>query len=57
MFWLIVLIATLVVVGLAVFAGLALRGGGKHKLSEDEMLALKTSGAFKERKSGMDGDH
>lgn len=56
MFWAIVLVATLAVIGLAVFAGFALKDGRKHKLSRDEMMALKTSGAFKERKSGMDGE-
>jgi hypothetical protein len=56
MFWAIVLIATLTVIGLAVFAGISLKDSRKHKASEAEMMALKTSGAFKERKSGMDGE-
>lgn len=52
MFWLWILGLVGVVVGASVLVGLNLKDSRKHRTSREEMLALKSSGAFKHRKSG-----
>jgi hypothetical protein len=50
-FWIGILVLVLVVVGVSVLVGLTMRPARKHKLTQDEMLALKTSGALDHRKT------
>jgi uncharacterized membrane protein len=52
-FWIGIVVLVLVVVGVSVIVGLVVKPPRKHKLSREEMLALKTSGALENRKSGM----
>jgi ABC-type Na+ efflux pump permease subunit len=52
-FWIGIVVLVLVVVGVSVIVGLTMKPARKHKLSREEMLALKTSGALDSRKSGM----
>lgn len=56
MFWIAILVVVLVIVGVSVLVGMNLKDSGRHKASREEMLALKTSGAFSQRKSNMDGE-
>ncbi len=51
MFWVWIVVVVLVIVAVSVFVGLQLRGSRQHKVSREEMLALKSSGAFQHRKS------
>jgi|CXWL01.1.fsa_nt_gi hypothetical protein len=51
-FWVGILIAVLIVIGVSVLVGLNLKNSKRHRASREEMLALKTSGAFTDRKSG-----
>lgn len=53
MFWFWVFVLMLIVIGLSVVVGLNLRNSRKHKASREEILALKTSGAFEHRKSNQ----
>lgn len=55
-FWIAILVLVLVVVGVSVLVGMNLKPSRRHKASREEMLALKASGAFKHRKSNMDGE-
>ncbi|MBL8537890.1 MAG: hypothetical protein JNM59_10850 [Hyphomonadaceae bacterium] len=55
-FWISIAVMVVIVVGVSVLVGMNVKDGRKHRLSRDEMMALKTSGAFKERKSSMNGD-
>ena len=55
-FWIFVVVAVLAIVGASVLVGLNLKDSRKHKTSREEMMALKSSGAFKERKSSMNGE-
>lgn len=50
MFWIWILLAVLLVVGVSVLVG-RLTNQKKHRVSREEMLALKTSGALDHRKS------
>ena len=52
MFWFWAFVLILVVIGLSVLVGLNLKNSKKHRASREETLALKTSGAFGDRKSG-----
>jgi hypothetical protein len=54
MFWIAIVILMLVIIGISVLVGLNLKNSRKHRASREEMLALKTSGAFEHRKSNMD---
>lgn len=53
MFWFWILGLVGLVIGASVFVGLNLKSSRKHRLSREEMLALKSSGAFKYRKSSQ----
>lgn len=53
MFWVWILFGFLLVIGASVFVGLRMKNSRKHKVSREEMLALKSSGAFEHRKSNM----
>lgn len=53
MFWFWILVLTLVVVGASVLVGLNLKNSKQHRASREEMLALKSSGAFSHRKSNQ----
>lgn len=52
-FWIAIAVMVLAIVGVSVLVGRSLKPGAKHKLSREEMMALKTSGALKHRKSNM----
>lgn len=53
MFWVWILGIVLVIIGASVFIGLKLKNNRRHKVSREEMLALKASGAFQHRKSNL----
>jgi|CXWL01.1.fsa_nt_gi hypothetical protein len=53
MFWVGIVVLVLVVVGASVLVGLNLKSSRRHRASRDEMLALKSSGAFDHRKSNQ----
>jgi hypothetical protein len=53
MFWFWILLLVLVVVGASVLVGLRLKDSRRHKVTREEMLALKSSGAFQHRKSNL----
>jgi len=53
MFWFWILLLVVLVVGASVLVGLRLKDARKHKMTREEMLALKSSGAFEHRKSNM----
>lgn len=53
MFWIWMLVSMLAVIGVSVLVGLNLKSSSKHRVSPDEMAALKTSGAFGQRKSNQ----
>lgn len=55
-FWIFVVLAVLAIIGVSVLVGLNLKDSREHKASRAEMMALKSSGAFKERKSSMNGE-
>ncbi len=55
-FWISIAVMIVIVVGVSVLVGMNVKDSRKHRVSRDEMMALKTSGAFKERKSSMNGD-
>lgn len=52
-FWIGIVVLVLVVIGVSVLVGLNLKPSRRHKLSQKEMMALKTSGALDHRKSGQ----
>lgn len=53
MFWIWMLATMLAVIGLSVLIGMNLKSSRKQRVSRDEMAALKTSGAFGQRKSNQ----
>lgn len=53
MFWVWILGIVLVIIGASVFVGLKLKDSKRHKVTREEMLALKASGAFQHRKSNI----
>lgn len=53
MFWVWILLVVAIIIGVSVFVGLRLKNSDKHKVSREEMLALKSSGAFTHRKSNL----
>jgi hypothetical protein len=55
-FWIAILVMVLAIVGVSVAVGMSLKDSTRHRASREEMLALKTSGAFSHRKSNMDGE-
>lgn len=52
-FWIFAVIAIAAIIGVSVLVGRNLKSSDKHKLSREEMMALKTSGALKHRKSNQ----
>lgn len=52
-FWIGILAMVLIVIGMSVIVGLHLRSSSRHRASRDELLALKSSGAFDHRKSNQ----
>ena len=55
-FWIAILVLVLVVIGASVLVAANLKPSRRHRASREEILALKTSGAFKHRKSNLDGE-
>lgn len=53
MFWIGMLIFMLIVIGASVVVGLNLKNSRRHKVTREEMLALKSSGALPQRKENM----
>ncbi|MBY0563468.1 MAG: hypothetical protein K2P58_04695 [Hyphomonadaceae bacterium] len=53
MFWITIAVLIVAIIGVSVLVGRTVKSGDKHKLSREEMMALKTSGALKHRKSNM----
>jgi hypothetical protein len=53
MFWVVMTVVMLVVIGVSVLIGMSLKNSSRHKVSRDEMLALKSSGAFSFRKENQ----
>ncbi len=52
MWWIVGLIVF--IIAASVVVGLNLKSSRKHRASRNEVLALKTSGAFEQRKSNQD---
>lgn len=44
----------LLIVGVSILVGLNLKSSRRHRARREEIIALKTSGAFEQRKSNMD---
>lgn len=50
-FWIGILVVFLLVIGASILVGLSLKSSRRHRVRREEMLALKSSGAFEHRKS------
>lgn len=52
MFWAVILVMMLIIIGASVLVGKSLQSRGRRRVSQNDMNALKTSGALGHRKEG-----